>query len=275
MRRLVEIVLLRGKVVSPETPIVPGNALGLLRGEGVFESFLVSNGTPPSNLSRHAERLRTSADLLHLSGEVPNLESAFAEIQPHVMEGDWRVRFSLYRLDKENLLPVWTAGHAAPPPQEVDLFLSTLCRDPMNPLAQAKTISRAAEQWAARAAQERGAFDALLPSTNGELAECTSANLLFWDGSTLCTPSLDCGILGGTTRADLLERCLRVGIPYQEGHFPLDSLKKAEELFVTNAVIGVIPVRRVLGLGQEFPGAGGPFLQTLRGAYLGRKVSPS
>ncbi|HJM39567.1 MAG TPA: aminotransferase class IV [Planctomycetota bacterium] len=273
--RPVEVVLVDGNKCLPDDPIVSGNSLALLRGEGVFESFLVVDGKPPENMNRHAERLRQSAKLLGFQGSIPDLTQAFLQLLPSIGQGSWRVRFSLYRQDDAGALPVWTAGLAGPPPEEVDVCLSTLRRDPQNPLARAKTISRAGEQWASREARAKGAFDALLTTTDGMLAECTSANVLFWNGESLCTPALDCGILEGTTRADLLARSSQAGIPVSEGHFPLNELQQALEVYVTNAVIGVIPIRGVLGLREDFPGAEGPFLQTLREAYLGRKVFPS
>ncbi|MEM5818013.1 MAG: aminotransferase class IV, partial [Desulfitobacterium hafniense] len=77
--------------------------------------------------------------------------------------------------------------------------------------------------------------------------EGTLSNLFFVRKGTLHTPSLPCGCLPGTRRQIVLECAQKLGIPWVEGEFPLAFLEDAEEVFLTNALMGILPVAQVDG----------------------------
>lgn len=261
------VVVCEGRVLRPEEPLLPAAVPGVLRGEGIFETFLVEDGVPDPFLPRHDARLRTSARLLGLDLEDRGLAEEWPALRPHVGPGPWRARYTVLRGGGGSLLRFWTAGPANPPPREVTLQLARVRRDPGDPLAAAKLVSRAQAQWARRQAEAAGAWDALLPTVEGDLAECTTSNLLLWTGRELRTPSLDRGILAGVTRGALLEAARAAGIPARETRILPEDAAGASELMVSNSVIGVVPVRRLLGLREDFPGAEGPFCRRLQGLY--------
>lgn len=74
----------------------------------------------------------------------------------------------------------------------------------------------------------------------------TMTNLFLWNGDTLTTPRLDtCGI-AGTVRALVLEEAQRSGCPVRISDIRLVEIERARGMFLTNAVVGVWPVRRFL-----------------------------
>ncbi len=263
------VVVCAGRVLRPGDPFLPAAIPGVLRGEGIFETFLVEDGRPDPFLDRHDARLRASAALLGMDLAGRGLAEDWPALRPHVGPGSWRARYTVLRgAGDGEILRFWTAGPANPPPREVVLQLARVRRDPADPLAAAKLISRAQVQWARRRAEAAGAWDALLPTIDGDLAECTTSNLLLWTGEELRTPPLTRGILAGVTRGALLEAARAAGIPGREARVELADLRAAAEVLVSNAVIGVVPVARVLGLREDLPGAEGPFCRRLQALYL-------
>ncbi len=271
--REMTLLMIDGVALDPLAPAVPASLLGLLRGEGVFETFVVEDGHPTPFLDQHDQRLRRSARLIGFELEDRGLQDGFDAFRPLLAVGSWRVRHSVFRGVGEELFRMWSAGPLSPPPDDVVLALAAVRRDPADPLVAAKTSSRAREQHARREAVRAGAWEALLLNLAGDLAECTSANLFVACHGVLRTPGLDQGLLAGVTRQAVLDGCREAGIPVEEGVVSQEDLRRADEVYVTNAVIGLIPVRAVLGLRPELPGQEGPFLPSVRRAYLGRKRS--
>ncbi|RMH02117.1 MAG: 4-amino-4-deoxychorismate lyase [Planctomycetota bacterium] len=261
-------LMLDGRLHDPADPAVPASWLALLRGEGIFETFAVEDGEPTPFLDGHEQRLFASAERLGMDLAGEGLRAGLATFLPVLGGGSWRVRHTVLRGAAGELHRMWSAGPLPPPPDEVELVLAEFRRDPADPLVQAKTISRAREQLARRTALAAGAWEALFLNLAGDLAEATSANLFVACHGVLRTPAEDQGILPGVTRRAVLDGCRRSGIPVEEGVLPLSALTEAEEVFLTNSVIGVIPVRAVRGVTDSLPGKRGTWLPRVRSAYL-------
>lgn len=262
-----QVLVVDGALRDGTQPQLHANLPGVLRGEGIFETFLVDDGVPTPLLDRHDARLRLSARLLGMDLGGHGLRADLPELLPHLPPGVHRVRYTVLRALDRRLLRMWTAGPRSQPPEEVALLWSRFRQDPLHPLCGAKTTSRAAYQVAHAEAVEQGCFDALLPTIHGDLSECTATNVFVWHDGALRTPGLDQGVLGGVTRELLLEGCRREGIPAREEKIPSKILGEADEVYISNAVIGVIPVARILGMRDGLPGRSGAMLPKLRAAY--------
>jgi branched-subunit amino acid aminotransferase/4-amino-4-deoxychorismate lyase len=159
------------------------------------------------------------------------------------------------------------AWRVDPPPPEMlsrglSLVVSDVLRDPASPLAKVKTTSRAEFVYAQLRAHQRGADDALFLTTDGHLAEATSASIFLVEGMGLATPSLDCGILVSTTREWVISSgAPRLGLAVRQDHLTRDDLCAADEAFLSSSVAGILPVTSVDG---QPIGAGTPGVWTLR-----------
>jgi branched-chain amino acid aminotransferase len=87
--------------------------------------------------------------------------------------------------------------------------------------------------------------EALMLNAEGYLAEGTISNIFFVKNDILCTPSVECGILDGITRAIVLDLAARNGMTVREGKFLPEDLFAASEVLITNTTMEVMPVRRV------------------------------
>ena len=86
----------------------------------------------------------------------------------------------------------------------------------------------------------------LLTDDTGELLETDRANLFAVADGVLLTPPADGRLLPGTTRAAIIQAAHDSGIKVGFKPLTLDQLQAASEVFVTNAVAGILPVTAVL-----------------------------
>lgn len=116
-----------------------------------------------------------------------------------------------------------------------------LARQPV--LAGVKHLNRL-EQVMARAEWNDPAIaEGILCDEDGTVIEATAANIFAVHNGELTTPDLAaCGV-AGVMRAFIMELAASLGIPCREGRLTLDDVRRADELLLTNSVVGVWPVR--------------------------------
>ncbi len=120
-----------------------------------------------------------------------------------------------------------------------------------------KALSYLDNVLARREAEARGADDALLLNTNGDVACASAANLFLLLDGALVTPSVGSGALPGILRGLVAaELAPRVGLEVVERAVRPEELRAAEEGLLTNALLGVVPLTEVeaLPIGSGEPG---------------------
>src|SRR5690606_37413187 len=90
--------------------------------------------------------------------------------------------------------------------------------------------------WAANA-------EGLFLTDDGHVAEGIVSNVFMVRGGDCFTPSVEAGILPGITRAYVKQLCSETGLRCHEGLYSLGDLVEAEELFLTNSIQEIVPVR--------------------------------
>jgi len=282
------IVWINGRLEPAERAVLTVTDRGFQVGDGIFETLLVVGGRV-LELPLHASRLRASAAVLAIP--LPDdlelcLGQAIADLcRANRLDGSdtqvaVRVTVSRGAVDGRALLPpddvrpnlVVQAWRVDPPPPELlsrglRLAISAVRRDPASPLATVKTTSRAEFVYAQLEAHRRGADDALFLTTDGQLAEATSASLFLVEGVGLATPSLDCGILVSTTREWVISSGgPGLGLAVRQDHLTPDDLFVADEAFLASSVAGIVPITSVDGrpIGAGTPGVWSLRLRALR-----------
>jgi branched-chain amino acid aminotransferase len=124
---------------------------------------------------------------------------------------------------------------------------------------------------AKREALAVGAFDSVLLNWESHLTECTVSNLFFVRAKRLCTPALSCGILDGITRGIILTLAREEQIPIEEGKFTNKDLGQADECFLSNTTMEVMPATtldgRPIGAGKP-----GPLTQKLLRLFVAHRT---
>lgn len=120
---------------------------------------------------------------------------------------------------------------------------------------------------ALRQAHEQGADDAILCNAEGEVAEGSTSNLFLVVDGRVHTPSLASGLLAGITR-DLVIRLLGspLGVEAVERTVMAEELSRADELFLTSSIRGVMPVTRLDGA-PVGDGTAGPLTRRVMEVY--------
>ena len=252
---------------------------GFLYGDSVFETLRSYNGRP-FMLQAHMGRLARSAGALEINIpmsmeelrsavystlEANSLKDAYIRVMvsrgmgPPGFDPTVETTPTLVVLARQiNVYPdsMYSEG--------VKLIVSSIRRNSPEALDPAIKSGNFLNNIRAKAQASRaGAFEAVMLSMHGLLAECTASNLFFTRGEVLHTPSPRVGILDGITRGVVIDQARQRGIEVHEGEYTLDMLMEADEVFLTNTTTEVMPVRQV----DDRTFRIGPLARRLREAY--------
>jgi len=242
------LVWIDGEVLDAGHARVSANDHGLLLGDGCFETLAVTDGRPRL-LERHLRRLRRALSLLEISG-VPSDEQLRAAIDELVAAHGTdaaRVRVTVtpgpgasprHRGDEPLCIVSITA--LPPRPGPARLTLTDWVRNERSPLAGIKSTSWSENAMILREVAAAGFDNALLCDSAGRLSECTTASIFLVIDGVILTPSLATGCLPGIIREVLLD----ADVATEADLHPTD-LDGADEVFMTSAVHGVVPVMAV------------------------------
>jgi len=127
----------------------------------------------------------------------------------------------------------------------VRLRVSSIRVDEGRPLGFAKTAQYLVYLLARAEARAAGVDDALLLNGRGDVCEAATANVFAVMGGRLVTPSTESGPVVGVARSVVLELAVGRGLAVEERVLELAELKAADELFLTNSIVGAQPVVQV------------------------------
>ncbi|HWJ24888.1 MAG TPA: aminodeoxychorismate synthase component I, partial [Gemmatimonadaceae bacterium] len=199
----------------------------------LLETLLLEGGEYP-RLERHVERAGASARYFGYADPRAAMRAALAA---HASErgaaGRWRVRALADHDGRVRIESTALAGDAGDALLPVALARTPVSRD--DRFLFHKTTHRAT--YDARRAQWPDAFDVLLWNEEGELTELTIGNVVLELDGERWTPPVECGLLAGTFRAELLERGA-----VRERVMRITDLARASRVWLVNGVRGWVPV---------------------------------
>ena len=237
---------------------LPADDRGLHYGDGLFESIGVRAGIArfleahlarlTSGCARLGIRFSSMAELRAEIAAALALAPARAMLKIIVTRGS-AVRRGYAPQGTESarrLLSLWPEVALPTPIAEgVALHRATFTLADNPALAGIKHLSRIENVIAAAEVAAAGAFDALLLDGSGHVISGAMSNVFLVRDGQVLTPRLDrCGV-AGIMRSVVLRECASLGIAALDGRVTLDALLAADEAFITNARLGVVPVLRV------------------------------
>ncbi|HPB72498.1 MAG TPA: aminotransferase class IV [Phycicoccus sp.] len=249
-------VWVNGRLVSADEPSVSAIDHGVTVGDGAFETCKVVGGRGFA-VTRHLRRMdRSLAGLGLPPASHERVLAGVSAVLGAAGEMPWgRLRWTITgglgplgsdRLDSA-LTYVVTAGPVAPPPPSVGIVTVPWTRNERSATVGLKTTSYAENVVALAEAQRRGAVEAVLANTRGELCEGTGSNVFVVRDGVVVTPPLSSGCLAGVTRELILEWGRAAGVAMIEETLPLSVLEGADEVFLTSSLKDVRPVTSVDG----------------------------
>lgn len=225
-------------------------------GYAVFEgikSYKTANGTKIFKAEEHYDRLRKSAEAMHMPFhysteemvestykllEINNLSNAY--IRPLVICSP---NMSLSKGQKSYLVIEawnWDNGYLA---NKLRIMTSSFQRP--NPKAfkiEAKVSGHYVNSiLASQEAKDKGFDEALVLDENGNVAESSGANVFYENDGKLYTPQKG-NILPGITRATVFEICNQLGISFEEKLFTPQEMQGADAAFFCGTAAEIVAV---------------------------------
>ena len=235
---------------------LPADDRAVHYGDGVFETIVVHTGRPRF-LEAHLARLslgctRLAIPFTALAELREEIAAAIAQAPPRAILKTIVTRGSAARRgyapdgteSPRRLVSLWPSADVDFP-GGVELRVATM-RLGENPLlAGIKHLNRLENVLAAAELSKTDAFESLLLDSSGSLVCGSMSNVFLVREGQVVTPRIDrCGV-AGVMRGIVLRECGVLGIHSLEARLSLEELFAADEAFITNARIGVVPVRRV------------------------------
>ncbi len=253
------------------TKAVDARDRGFTLGDGVFETLKLRRGRP-LRWEAHMDRLSSGLDYLGIVP--PRVDDLRARITL-----DWdkngrpdtaAARISVSR----GVIPTrgLDAGAVTDPTiivtvdpfsgypktayeNGLSIVFSRIRRNEHSPLSGIKALSYLDQVLARREATAQGADEALMLNTAGMVVCSAAGNLFAVVAHELVTPPLSDGVLAGTIRGWILN--CRDQLAVSERSLTPDDLSVADELFLTNSLMGIMPVATLdsapVGAGRPGP----------------------
>ena len=254
-------IYLNGKFVSENKAMVSVFDRGFLFGDGAFETMRANNGRV-FKLDEHIKRLFESlkalkinhtlrpsklSQLLNLVLKENRLKDAYIRIG--VSRGAERGGFEFSKKIKPTLYII--SKPLKPYPKSfyqrgVKVAIVSTRKTPSSSIESKLKTHNFLQNILARAeARGKKAFEGIMLDIKGNICEGAVSNIFFIKNGKLLTPSSQCDILLGITRKTIIELAKDLKIPLKEGKFKKKMLLECDECFLTNSLIGILPVKSV------------------------------
>lgn len=199
----------------------------------LFETIRVERGVA-IRLERHLERLGASADYFGIPFGADGARRALSAALRDAETVDV-ARARLELAPTGALSARWRPhdGRSSPDPMPVSVASAPIDRADVR--LYHKCVDRSHYDGALASAP--GMFDVLLWNADGEATELTRGNLVVELDGRCVTPPIDCGLLGGTLRAEMLARG-----QIAERVLTLDDVCRAERLWFVNSLRGRVRI---------------------------------
>jgi branched-chain amino acid aminotransferase len=254
---MAEIIYLNGQLIPHSKAKLSPFDHGFLYGYGLFETMRAYHGYI-FRLDRHLARLRHSAESVSLAHKLTafDLEAACTKTLDANKLKDARLRLTISAGEGDmipdpgtcsNPTTLVTAQNLIPLPPEkyasgFKASLSSLRRNSQSPLSRLKSTCYMENILARMAARAAGCDEAILLNEQGYLVEGSTTNIFLASNGELITPSLESGVLPGITREAVMEIARASNLKTLERQVELKELIEAEEAFITNSILELMPL---------------------------------
>ncbi len=265
-----DLAFLNGDFLPLVEAKIPVTDYGFLFAYALYEVVRTYN-SKFFRLDAHLQRLEKSAQLLSIPVNISELKEKAVETARRSEYAEARVRITVTpgsgtpSPDPASCVQptvLITATKFSPQPSEVyekgyKVVISDFTRNSRSLLPGMKTSTFVESMFIRRQARLHGADDALLMNEQGFLTESTFANAFLVTKNVIKTPRLGGGFLPGITRGVVLELAAKKGIQLAETDISAEDLMNAEEIFLANSLIEIMPVTgiqgKAVGTGQPEP----------------------
>ena len=249
------IYIVNGKLTDDSALPNPIQNRGFRFADGFFETIRIVHGRA-QHLQLHFNRITNSLQAHRINKPIEFDLISFSHaidvlVQANGLDQGGRIRASFLRDGGGRYTPqsndlMWVAECESMDQNEfcinekgisVDLFSDM--RKPASPLANFKNIAATLYVQAAIWAESKGLDDALVSNEQYNVIESSRSNIFLVSNGVLYTSGLDSGPVGGVMRAAIINVALANQYKVYECNLTPQELLRADELFLSNAIIGI------------------------------------
>jgi branched-chain amino acid aminotransferase len=254
---MAEKVFLNDKLVDIDKACISVTDSGFLYGAGLFETMRSCNGVVFA-LADHLDRLLFSAGALSIKSAYDReyITGAIYEVLRANKLADARLRLTLTggpmaeseQQLKPTLLITAAKFRSYPPEYYKKGVMVVLCpfrQSPNEPTCGHKTTSYFSRMLALGLAHRKRAAEALWFTADNRLAEGCISNVFLVKDSALYTPPIETPVLAGIARKTVCQIALKDSISLIEKDLGIDDVLGADEIFITNVIMQVMPIIKV------------------------------
>lgn len=251
-----EKVFLNDKLVDVDKAAVSVNDAGLLYGVGLFETMRAYNGEVFC-LDDHLDRLFYSAGRLSIAVAFDKeyiRDAIYKTLRTNGLR-DARMRLTLtagsLQTGRQGQSTLFITTTSIRPyasqfyEKGVLVVLSAFRQNSADPVHGHKTINYLPRMMALDRARSQGATESLWFTTDNRLAEGCISNVFLVKDSSLYTPSLETPVLAGVARKAICRLAGTGGIKLTEKDLYLPDCLNADEVFLTNVIMQILPVAAI------------------------------
>ena len=239
-------VFLDGDIVKVDQKRLEALTPGVLKAKGVFETMRFENGKILA-LDAHLKRLFKGLKFQNIQSphSIRKLRDLILSFSQANSRRPAKIRLVVWQQKSR----VRTAIMSEPVsvsalPRGYRVIISKTIR-PKSQLSHLKSLDYSCFRQAFLEAKALGYDEAILLNREGKIVEGSRTNIFLVKDKILYTPSLKCGCLNGITRQMILRIARQHKISCRVVKVPQQSLLKADEAFLTNSVLGVVPLTKV------------------------------
>lgn len=245
-------ICFNGQFISADQPIFTPENPSFKWGDGIFETIKVSNGKIILQ-PYHFDRVFLSLKLLRMDHDEDfnqdNLAAAIltlCELNSCLQLA--RVRLAIFRNEKN--FAEWVIEAFTIPASfnqwnekgwEIDLY--PFARKQTDAFANLKSSSYLPYVMAGKFAREKQIDEAIVLNTSNKICDGSKTNIFLLSKKQLQTPALHQGCINGVMRRHIITELKIQGWQIKQEEIGLEDLLEADEIFLTNAIIGLRWVR--------------------------------
>ncbi|WP_010237291.1 aminotransferase class IV [Clostridium arbusti] len=209
---------------------------GFFFGKGLFETMLVKNNNILF-LKEHMERINEGLKIIGIDKKIGSKEVIDSLKKLSFTDGVLKLVVSekntVFTCRKNNYTEdMYNKGFK--------LKISELKRNKYSTITYLKSLNYLDNILEHDRCKREGYDEVLFLNTDNEITEGSVSNIFFIKNNIIYTTRVECGLLNGTIRKYILKKYNVI-----EGSFRMEQLMEADEIFVTNSIMGIMPVSKI------------------------------
>ena len=241
---------INGEIKKSNEALISVDDYGLMRGYGIFETIRFKKNKL-ININQHIDRLYRGLDTVKIQSKYVVREKLIKDIINIVKINN--IDSGLIKLvitkgtpvEKSELIPniYITIKEMYPIPSNPVkiIFLEESHYPIVRYTPSFKGINYIGNMMAIEDAKNKDAFECVFFDDDNNITECSMRNIFFIKDGSLITPTLDLGILSGTTRMEIQKLAKVNNINCIDKIIHRSEVDSMDEAFICSSAIGILP----------------------------------